>query len=465
MLVEDAAALWKFADAEFDEQKCELRVAGEVVELEPRPREILLCLLRHVGETVSKEELLQSVWGHAYLSENALSNTVGKLRKALHDDAQAIIVTTFKVGYRLAVPVVRCAPPAPPQARLGFSPGELVPHRPKWLLERELGVTSGSEVWLAAPAVGETAPRVFKFSPDGQRLPSLKREAVVSRFLQHELGPREELVPVLGENFEQPPFFIESEYGGVSLPEWLEAHGGIGEQTIALRLELLAQVAEAVAMAHSVGVLHTDLKPANIVIQESADGMLRARLIDFGNGVLTHAAGLEAAGFARIGAPNTVQPTSGTLLYLAPELLLGHAPTVRSDLYALGVILYQLVVGDLRRPLAIGWEREIADQLLCRDIADAASGNPEFRLASARDLAERLRNLPLRRIQRRQEESRLAQQQLIATAATKRELKRPRNRMPWLIAACAMFCAGVAAAHCDIRVQSITSDRSFVRAA
>ena len=107
---EAGIALWKFAGAEFDEQKWELRVAGAPIELEPRPLEILLCLLRHAGETVTKEELLQAVWGHAYLSENALSNAIGKLRKALGDCADEpkyIETLARRRGYRLMVPVER----------------------------------------------------------------------------------------------------------------------------------------------------------------------------------------------------------------------------------------------------------------------------------------------------------------------------------------------------------------------
>ncbi|HZR35038.1 MAG TPA: winged helix-turn-helix domain-containing protein [Nevskia sp.] len=433
-----AAAVWKFAGAEFDELKWELRVGGEVADLEPRPLEILLCLLRHAGETVTKEELLQSVWGHAYLSENALSNAIGKLRKALRDESQSIIVTSYKVGYRLAVPVVRREPSPRPAARLGVRPGDPVPGRPGWVLEKELGVTPGSEVWLAAPVAGGKERRVFKFSPDGQRLSSLKREAALSRVLQQTLEGRDDLVRVLDWGFDKPPFFIECEYGGLNLPTWLDSCGGIAEVPLALRLELLAQVAEAVSMAHSVGVLHKDLKPDNVLIYEGADGQPRIRLTDFGSGTLTDPVRLAEWGITRLATAAPGQAVSGTPLYLAPELLLGHSPTVQSDLYALGVMLYQLAVGDLRRPLATGWEREIVDELLRQDIADAASGAPEHRLTSARDLAERLRRLGDRRRQHR-----IEQEQRAAAAAARELLERSRARRPWLIAAGAALSLGL----------------------
>ena len=60
---------------------------------------------------------------------------------------------------------------------------------------------------------------------------------------------------------------------------------------------------------------------------------------------------------------------------------------------ALGILLYQMAVGDLARPLAGGWERGIADELLREDIAACVEGDPQRRLASAADLSTRLRTL------------------------------------------------------------------------
>ncbi|MGQ0618663.1 MAG: tetratricopeptide repeat protein [Panacagrimonas sp.] len=123
---------------------------------------------------------------------------------------------------------------------------------------------------------------------------------------------------------------------------------------------------------------------------------------DLGSGGILDPRRLEALGITRLGFTHTVdvlRTSSGTPLYFAPELLAGQPPTVQADIYSLGVMLYQMVVGDLYRPLTAGWEREIQDELLRADIAAAAEGDPEHRLVNAGELARRLRTLDERRAQ------------------------------------------------------------------
>ena len=453
------AALWSFGEILFDEFKWELRVRDRVVDLEPRPLEILLLLLRHAGETVTREELLLSVWGHAHLSENTLSNAIAKLRRALGDDNQSAIVTVHRVGYRLAVPVTRRDALPDAAAAIAFHAGDGIPGREGWTLLRPLAPAFNSEVWLGQQAQsGEQ--RVFKFSNDGLRLSSLKREATLSRLMQNTLEGRSDIVRVLDWSFEQPPFFIECEYGGVSLPEWAESQGGLAQLPLVQRLRLMTQVSEAVAAAHSVGVLHKDLKPANILVDRRGDGDWLVRLTDFGSGGFTDAARLAELGAMRMGftqlQAGTDDSISGTPLYLAPELLDGHAPTVQSDIYALGVILYQMVVGDLRRLMAPNWERNVADELLRQDITDAASGDPAHRLSSARELAERLQHLDARHRQLDAARTRQARQE-----ATQRALDRTRARRPWLFALVLTISLGLLLSLWFFRQSTLSRDEAL----
>ena len=98
----------------------------------------------------------------------------------------------------------------------------------------------------------------------------------------------------------------------------------------ALVLQLAADLASALAYAHRQGVVHRDVKPANVMFDPATQ---RATLTDFG---LARAADAEAS---RSGV------FMGSPLYMAPELLAGQPPDARSDLYALGVLTYELLAG------------------------------------------------------------------------------------------------------------------------
>src|SRR6476660_2347401 len=97
--------LWRFSDYEFDELRRELRAHGLPVDLEAKPLEILLQLLLHAGEVVTKEDLLESVWPDVMVVDGSLATAVSKLRKAMGGEEQSPVITVPRVGYRLGVPV------------------------------------------------------------------------------------------------------------------------------------------------------------------------------------------------------------------------------------------------------------------------------------------------------------------------------------------------------------------------
>ena len=101
---ETTARLWRFSDYEFDELRRELRTKGKPVELESKPLEILLQLLHHAGEVVTKEELLESVWPDVMVVDGSLATAVSKLRKAMGDEDHPAVVTVPESGERTVVP-------------------------------------------------------------------------------------------------------------------------------------------------------------------------------------------------------------------------------------------------------------------------------------------------------------------------------------------------------------------------
>ena len=359
---ETSGRLWRFADYEFDELGRELRVKGRRVDLEAKPLDLLLQLLLHAGEVVTKEELLESVWPDVMVVDASLATAVSKLRKAMGDEEHPVIVTVPRVGYRLAVPVYCKTVAAPAGPELGFKVGDTVPGRDQWKLTRAMDVSGSSEVWLAEnPKTKEQ--RVFKFAADGARLKGLKREITVSRFLRETLGDRPEFVRILEWNFETSPFFLESEYSGSNLAEWAEAQGGLSKIPFETRLQLFVDVAKAVAAAHDIGVLHKDLKPGNVLVVPGRNSEWQIKLADFGSASLFDPSRLQALGITNLGFTQTtsleMQAMTGTLMYLAPEVLSGQSPSASADVYALGVLLYQLTIGDFRKPIAPGWEAGI----------------------------------------------------------------------------------------------------------
>ena len=419
---------WRLAEVELDESTLELRVRGELVAIERKPLELLMWLLRRPGEVVTKEELFDALWAGRVVTESVLTKCVAKLRQALGDDGQAILKTVHGFGYRLVAPVERLSMqldlPAP--AAPSLQAGDTTPQRPNWRLVSRFGGSRG-ENWLVEHGKsGEK--RVFKFALDAGGLSQLKREITLHRLLRETLGPRDDLVRVLDWNLDEAPFFIELEHCAQgSLVDWLAAQGE--HATLAQRLELVAQTADALAAAHSAGVLHKDVKPSNVLVDTGADGAPRARLGDFGSGKVLDAERLHALQITRMGFTQNLPgdgSTSGTWIYLAPELMAGQSPTVRSDVFALGVLLYQMAIGDLRRPLAPGWERELDDPLLREDVAACCDQDANRRLGDASQLAQRLRTLDTRHSERAAQERREAE-----VAEARLALARAKARRGW----------------------------------
>jgi len=278
--------------------------------------------------------------------------------------------------------------------------GGEVKRRPGWVLERMLGAGGFGEVWLARHT-GTGERRVFKFCFSFRLLRNLKREFTLFRLLRQTLGQRPDIQRLHDVNFDEAPYFLELEYApGGNLAEWLERQGRAGAP-LSLQLELMAQSAEAVQAAHALGILHKDIKPQNILVDDTGAAP-RVRLTDFGLGELLDEKTLESHNITSVGLTALEEDNGGgTRAYMSPERLQGAPATVASDVYALGVMLFQLVVGDLQAPLTADSLERIDDKLLRGDIAACVATDPTKRLTTAGELATRLRTLEARRARAR----------------------------------------------------------------
>ncbi len=286
---------------------------------------------------------------------------------------------------------------------LGWRPAldHEIPTSPGWLLVEKLGEGAFGEVWKACH-MATSEFRVYKFCFRAERVRSLKREASLFQVLRHSVGDNPNIVRLYEVYFEEPPYFISMEYvPGKDLGAWFPEHGG-GDLAHATRLEIAARIADVLQVAHDAGIIHRDIKPSNILIAEKStdSATFEVKIGDFGIGRLESSESLISTpfgGFTETFAPTEMASHSGTRIYMAPELLVGKPASIRSDIYSLGVVLYQLIVGDLHRPLTADWRMDIQDPLLREDLEHSLAGDPSTRFSSASELARSLRALEVRR--------------------------------------------------------------------
>jgi len=189
-----------------------------------------------------------------------------------------------------------------------------------------------------------------------------RREALALSRLNH---PHIEMVLDLGEENGVDYLVLEFVPG-----ETLAARVARGRVPEREAVELGAQVAEALAEAHERGVLHRDLKPTNIMVTPNG----RVKVLDFGLAKLAPAEGDEtrSMNLTRVGT------TAGTLAYMAPEQLLGEPIDSRADVYALGVVLYEITTA--RRPFQAAIATALANEVLHGQLVPPRAHEPSLSL-------------------------------------------------------------------------------------
>ncbi len=262
-----------------------------------------------------------------------------------------------------------------------------------WRLLAQLGVGGAGAVWLVEDAMGRRAAlKVLdgRLDPSDEHMQRFMRELDSLSRVEH---PR--LVRALGPlgTAETPwgpvAWFPMSYVRGRSLAQALQA---LGRLAPADALRVAIDAADGLAAAHAAGVLHRDVKSGNILVDQ--DG--RAVLCDLG---LAHAS--DRTRMTRSGA------LLGTPAYVAPEVVLGQPARAESDVYGLGVVLYEALTGSLpfqaetalalarlhvdQKPEPPSTRRPDLPKALDAVVLQALAKKPEERFATAKDMGDALR--------------------------------------------------------------------------
>ena len=249
------------------------------------------------------------------------------------------------------------APPFPPASELAGTPYRLL---------ELLGTGGFGAVYRASSPSLQHLPLAIKFCLDRSFLHTLNQErSNLERLMRAEGQGAAHVVRLYGYDLDHSTPYLVYEYveGGDLTRHLAARRAALGNNPDATEiLGWIVQIAEGLAFAHRAGLVHRDLKPANVLV----DGT-RLKLADFGIGgvaadriVARSRIGASTMDYLSLADQASLFRGAGTPLYMSPEQRKGASPDPRHDLYALGVVWYQLLTGDVARELHHGWAKELA---------------------------------------------------------------------------------------------------------
>ena len=258
----------------------------------------------------------------------------------------------------------------------------------RYELKDKLGEGGMGVVWRALDSRigGDVALKIMKDCSDPAALELFSKEWRALAELSHPNIVDVRDVDVLVEDGEQKPFFVMPLLRGATLSDLIK--GSSERLTVARVVEIISQVCRGLQAAHQRGLVHRDLKPSNIFVMDDDT----AKVIDFG---VVYLAGTHS-----------VTGQKGTFQYMSPEQIQMKEVTPASDLFSVGVILYEALTG--RKPFACATVEETTQAVLKRIPPPVSELNPGIshgvsqvvhkclakqaihRFSSARELADML---------------------------------------------------------------------------
>jgi predicted ATPase/DNA-binding winged helix-turn-helix (wHTH) protein/tRNA A-37 threonylcarbamoyl transferase component Bud32 len=392
---------------ELDVRLYELRRAGRVLKLERIPMELLLLLVEKKGELVTRDQIIERIWGKDVFldTDNSINAAVRKIRLVLKDDPlhHRFLQTITGRGYRFIGSVVEAHPASAVvagrrQATAGEGNliGKEISH---YRILSELGA-GGMGVVYEAEDIRLGRRVALKFLPeelvrDQKALRRFEREARLASSLNH---PNICTIYEVEEHDHRPVIVMEL-LDGKSLKDRIRERSiSTGEL-----LDFAIQASDAIAAAHAKGIIHRDINPGNIFVT----GHSRIKILDFGLAkVFTPEPAGDKSGDASLTLDGSIL---GTASYMSPEQVRGEELDARSDLFSFGVVLYEMATNQRpfagknpalimnailnEQPAAASSVSHSSPAALDAIIARALEKDPEKRFQSAADICSELKRL------------------------------------------------------------------------
>lgn len=270
------------------------------------------------------------------------------------------------------------------EVRAPFPPGTLIAG--KYRVERVLGA-GGMGIVLAAEHVQLHQRVAIKLVRNG----ALDGAVAIERFVREARAAvrlrTDHVARVLdvGTLADGSPFMVMEYLEGRDLAEVLSREGPL---SVELAASYLVQACEALAEAHAMGIVHRDLKPQNLFLTKAIDGRPFVKVLDFGVSKVASTLGTHGL--------TVTSALMGSPLYMSPEQLhSARSATPRSDIWALGVVLYELVTGRL--PFEAGSMPELCLKVVAEEPVPARRYRADLPVALEALIARCLEKDPARR--------------------------------------------------------------------
>ena len=309
--------------------------------------ELLLLLIEQRGQLVSRDQIVERVWGKDVFldTDNSINAAIRKIRQVLKDDPEQprFVQTLTGRGYRFIAPVEEVGPPHAPVAEAPVAGGLIGKKISHYRILQVLGGGGMGVVYKAEDL--KLGRRVaLKFLPselasDPKALDRIQREARAASALDH---PNICAIYELDEHDGQP-FIVMQLLEGQTLREWIESVPASSEAgRLTEIVSFGTQIADGLDAAHRKGIIHRDIKPANIFITTRSE----AKILDFGVAKFLEAEAPEGAGgnesreqtgkhsaSPEVGLTQTGD-SLGTPSYLSPEQVRREELDARTDLFS-----------------------------------------------------------------------------------------------------------------------------------